>query len=471
MPTPDMNTWMVATDQSVEGLQGSVQNLLSSVASQNTWNAAQTQWNTGIEAQIAGLPAGGTDTGGGTVPVGGGGVNCLFVASSTAPTLVKARADIVCTGVNDQTTINNAIKNANNTFTTKVGQKNPQRGAVLLSEGVFNCSGAVVVPTNGFALMGTSRATVLRPSASATAFTTTGANSPAGEKGLIMAAADIIGQNASMCLIDRISINCEQWGTSAGISGVVIGLTAEPETGSTHPVTYGLPIPTNRNDQNWYISNVHVYGCKYGIYWADSNGARDFFIRDCWVGAVTKAGIYAGASDCQVQGCQVITTTAVGGIGFAVNGGNSKFWNCKASYTDIGVSVGSSRVTIANIEAQDCASGFLLNGSDDLIMTGCRVDTQVAGHKIGFDMTGCTRFSVSACEVHTRGSGTITTGVNLPSGTETGTLQMTVGQTGITTQVAKAGVAVTASSALPKGMITMIAREGAGNLFSAGTTA
>lgn len=69
-------------------------------------------------------------------PVFGGGFG-IKVAASNALDKSRAVADYLCDGVDDQVEINNAISNLPSTG-----------GTVELSEGVFECSGALVIPSN-----------------------------------------------------------------------------------------------------------------------------------------------------------------------------------------------------------------------------------------------------------------------------------------------------------------------------------
>lgn len=428
-------------------------------------------WMGSVEDRLDVLEAGGGGGGGGST--GGGGIGSLFIASPTASDGAKRRIDaaggVVLDSDDDAAeVVNEAAADVDNQYETRVGQDNPQYGSVVLSEGVFNCKRPFLMLGRGYTLLGSGPGTVLRPSVSASSFDVSGAEVVNGKKALVMASSSTVGQNASMCQIADLSINAEQWGDDSALSGIAINLTEVPVSGSTSPDVFGLPIPTNKNDQNWTIRNVRVYGVEMGIGWTDTDGARDFFIRDCWVGAFSRYGIYVGASDSQVQGCQAITQTDAGGVGFHLGGGNTKFWNSKASYTDVGVALAAGRIKVENVESQDCTIGFDGNGSDDATLVGCDADTQESG-SIGFDLDGCEDVNVAGCKVFTRGDGTWSTGVNLPTGS--GSVSMNVGEAGINKQVTVNGTEINRSVDLPDDLIVRISRRGTGNLVSDGNVA
>lgn len=85
---------------------------------------------------------------------GGGKGGSLTVAASDAPAVIKARADYVCTGTNDEVQINNALA---------AGL------AIALTEGTFILSAPVVISRDNAALTGAGFATVIKPAAGFTA--------------------------------------------------------------------------------------------------------------------------------------------------------------------------------------------------------------------------------------------------------------------------------------------------------------
>lgn len=79
---------------------------------------------------------------------GGGGAPTVVVAASDAADLSKSKADFVCSGTNDQDTINQAISTLSN------------GGRVLLTEGTYNVTDSLF-GNSGVVLQGLGRATVI----------------------------------------------------------------------------------------------------------------------------------------------------------------------------------------------------------------------------------------------------------------------------------------------------------------------
>ena len=423
---------------------------------------------------------------------------CLFIASSTAPTYVKDRADIVCTGTADQITINEAVYAASNQYytsdsstdweatgTTNTRQTNIQYGSVQLSEGIFNLTGPIVVPARAFTLRGVGMGTVLFNAMNTTGsdflITNTGTGVPAAvsdgsNKGMIMLASGTSGDNATGCQIRDLFICCDQgrYQGDTPANNQLSGIFWYDNAAGGEPSVWGFPGNATNADAAHHFCNIRVIDCKYGIYFTSTNGLRETYIQECRVACFSHAGIYTSASDCRVMDSICIRSTHPSGVGFRMNAGNAVYNNCKASYVmgwqdntggttnTVGfLTEGGGRIALYGCDAQDCYNGFRITIAD-VLMSTCRADTQEIS-SIGIDLSSAgSLLDVTNININERGTGGWATGINLPSNSVYGRVHAAVGVLdqipGV--QVRKQGVAVTSSASLPTLMDCSIIRSG-----------
>jgi hypothetical protein len=456
-----------------------------------------------LQADIAGL-------GGGAGAPGKTNQPTLFIASSTAPQYIKDRADFVCDGTDDQRTINEAVYAAGNQYKTSDAntdwysapalnnaQTNTQSGSVKLSEGIFNLSGPIVVPSRGFCLQGAAgwASILFCQLPSAFDITDTGTGVPdgwdggTGEKAMIMFANDANGSNTVLTQIRDININCNgQTGSSWSVSGIYYYDT----TGAGDYHTYGQPIPNNTGDGRHLFERVRISHCKSGIYWTSTSAQRGVAVVECQVFNFYKDAYYASASDGKFFGCTantLIAGTPNPGAGFRLNSGNVVLVHCSASYVRNTASgtpstsgtgfqyEGSSRSGLIACVAQDCNNGFDFNGLDALMLVGLRADTQegsTAG--IGFDFGSCDQTIAQGiiCQVRSNGyhGGA---GIQIDSSTaHEGMLDAYVGATSAGTNLGlggnqvqnESGTLISTSTDLPTGITYRIARQDTSTLVS-----
>lgn len=426
----------------------------------------------------------------------------LFIASSTAPSYVKDRADIVCTGTADQITINEAIYASNNQYytsdsstdweatgTTNTRQTNVQYGSVQLSEGIYNLTGPIVVPARAFSLRGAGMGTVLFNAMNTTGsdfdITNTGtgvpdANSDGSNKGMIMLASGTTADNATGCQITDMFISCDQgrYQGDTPANNTLSGIFWYDNAAGGEPSVWGFPGNATNADAAHHFRNVRIIDCKYGIYFTSTNGLRETYIQECRVACFSHAGIYTSASDCRVMDTICIRSTHPSGVGYRMNAGNAVYNNCKASYVmgwqdntggtsnTVGfLTEGGGRIALYGCDAQDCYNGFRITVSD-VLMTCCRADTQETS-STAFDLSSAgSLLDVTNININQRNSGTWAVGLNLPGNTVYGRVHAGVGAlTG--DEVRKSGVAVTSSASLPTLMDCSIIRSGTTALIRA----
>lgn len=252
----------------------------------------------------------------------------VLVAASNAPQAMQDVADYVCTGGNDQNTINEAINSQSN-----LG------GVVTLSPGSFNCSGAVKVRTR-VALTGSGRASVLRAS-----------NSWSG--GMIEAATT----NTNKVTISDLALD----GEYKDVAGILLNVTTKSGFDDGSP------------DAAIYITDVYIHAVRSdGLHMTGLHN-RGFCVTRVRVWDAGGHGFVFSSPDGFVHQCE---TGSSGGDGFRITKGNSRFTNCKSWFSDgSGYHIAGVRNEFSACEAQDNEQHGFYIASGQVSLTSCHADS------------------------------------------------------------------------------------------------
>lgn len=391
-----------------------------------------------------------TPSGGG----GPGGGGALLVASVEAPDSIKDRADYVCDGVDDQATLQAAW---NASVTTGAGTP---YGAIEVSHGRFNLSGALYVPGRGCSLFGQGAGSELRiDAASAAAFDASGGQGSA--KALIMFGTGAESQNAQGVMIGRLGLNCAFWNGSSwvarGVGGIVLDQTNGGSTSGSSYGTYGWPNGPTDGDTYHRVTDLYYWYVTYGVRFVGgaSTNTRGNNVVNCRGARVSIAGYSSdSASDCHFSQCHVIGSIASNAVGFLGGGGSTRFTGCKAAYFmdtgSYGFDLSSTRISAGDCESQDNLNGVRVGGADARI-TGMRVETQESPCDVAFALQGNNAI-VSGLYIHTRNTGTWARGLQFDSTTDDHFVDALIDPTGITTAVSvNTGANITDPANLPRG--------------------
>lgn len=408
-----------------------------------------------------GQPSGGTGT-------GGKGPSHISIAAVNSPSLVKARADYQCDGINDADIINNAIRNANNQISGGTGGN--KFGSIVLADGVYLLNKPILIPGKGFTISGQGRGTVLLKASS---FTNGGqGTTPA----LIKMDTSVAAQKSSGITIRNMTLCGRHFGnlgSGAPSGSPIAGIWLDIAGPTNERELFGLPHYLASGDNSSVIENCLVFDTTTGIYWTSTNGARGVQVKDTEVLTFQAggSGIHISASDAKVSNCTAAGAQGANSIGFNINGGNSLLIFCKAFYMTgsggIGFNVSSSRVSVTGCEAQDNNTGFKVAASQSKL-SSCRVDNQVAGMNTGIDLQPGSKMMVNSTYIQCRNEGTYLRGINL-NDTSQGVVDVIVDPAGITTAVTKGTgfTAVTTNAGLPTALEATIVRMGQTTLRNA----
>lgn len=363
---------------------------------------------------------------------GGSGVGAMqvTVAASNSPTAIQDRADYVCTGTDDQTTINNILGTGPSPVAT--WELDTYRNiSIQFADGDYSLSGPILIPNRGIELRGSSKLT--RFFKQSGTFTNAGQGSLSA---LFKTSTAAEGYSSALVSIRNMSLDCN----SASISGIVIDLDGATPDNDNSP--YGEPA-TSPDAYNTF-ADLYIYDCDYGIYIAGASGKpRNNFIHNNSIRGVAIAGISgSGSSDNVISNNMVQTGSASGAIGIQTPGGSSVIVNNKCAYFPLtsgtagtGYKLSSSRAFLSGNESQDNNVGYDIT-SQDCVITGCKVDTQVNPCDVGFmARVGSGGFlQLVGCSVFTRDTGTLTHGIRFR---HNGLVQATalIDPTGITAPV------------------------------------
>lgn len=316
-------------------------------------------------------------------PTTGDFVPMLTIAASDSTVYARQAADVVLSASTPGAEINAAIAAASNQWGS------PTRlGPVQLAEGTYRLETTILIPNRGFWLNGSGHNTVLATRIAG--FTGGGRAGAVAQNALISNANTAAGTNAPLITISNLFMNggSNEVGIVNTTSGIYLDYTSGTDSianwGSV--ATYGEPHTSNNNDLFHRIHNVSISDCRYGVRVVGASGPT---VRANHFSDITVANYRFDAfgietsSDNVLWGCKAISDYggADTSAGFNINGGNTRINQCKSAYsakrTDSkGFWVRSSRASLTNLEAQDCANGVVVD-SDELLMSGVRIDTQI----------------------------------------------------------------------------------------------
>ncbi len=271
----------------------------------------------------------------------GAGAGSTLVASSTAPDKVAKAADFVCQGYNDQQVINDAVNS--------LGSRG---GAVRLSRGVFNVTGAIRLKRR-VNLVGEGRATILRANGQWNAYdgTAPGAVIEPKNNGI-----------DKTCIMD-LAVDGNRSG-GANARGIYYRIT------SANRFDEG-PDPTHM------FSHVYVYNTNsHGIHLAGSRmrATKLSCVRVYDAGGQSPAnGFRIECPDGSYHQCE---TGSASGDGFFIAGTNNRFTNCKSWYSDgNGFFIKTPRNQFAACDSQDNEKhGYYINSGPNSLV-GCHADS------------------------------------------------------------------------------------------------
>lgn len=317
----------------------------------------------------------------------------VFVASAYSSAAIKARADYVCDGVDDEVEINQAIADI-------PASGNGRGGKIELSGGIFNISNPILINKHGVTLEGAGvgdKPTSATPSTGTMIVITSGAtgldNSYAirvGPVGTSPSARPSYGVR-----LINFSINGEGRGTN--VSGihfrVVRGLIQAVDVHNLPGYgihVQGIPAAENGTGSDWAtydceISHCKVFQCgKAGIF-AGGNRAEDGRIDNCTCfhnGDVAFSPIPADAHGIHLSGSswQISNTHCYSnkGRGILIDTGNArtKLSNCKVEHnlTNIYVMGSGTQIIGCNIKGSASAGntdGIMIDAATGTIISGC----------------------------------------------------------------------------------------------------
>jgi len=285
----------------------------------------------------------------------------ITVASSEMSASVQAACDYSCNGTNDQTQINNALKQAsriNDGFAGGEGWI-----GVQLVGGTFHigANGTPIQMYPNTTLSGYGRGTLLYPKFTA---------------GYTGGCIEQINANLHGAVVRDLSIaNPGSGGVVFPGSGIKWVLN---DTGSTYEIG-------SANDNYNRIQNVTVIKPqKKGIH---CNGGREVQIsHSTFINTIEEGVLLENHSDAKVIYC-VATGTDGTAPGFSLASGNIKIGDCKVFYrgnkasggsAQHGFSITGSRASVSNCEAQDNGGWGFYVTSTDVTMSGCSADSNSA---------------------------------------------------------------------------------------------
>lgn len=267
------------------------------------------------------------------------------IAASTSPASVKAAADYVCDGTDDQLVINQALND-------NIGNGS---GGVQLVGGIYFISGPILVgraqTINGIGML-----TELR----ASAFT-----------GYVIEGKTL---DVNMITVSNLFINA-QYNANVGGIKILNDNTSFPTSGT------GADRPGTNPDSVHWIHHVYVRAPgQHGIYLGTPSGgtgnSRGNKVHSCRVTVAGGDGVHLdAASDSFLMDILCTTNDGNGGYGFFFGGGSTKAVMCKTAYTNLdGFRIQSSRAQLTGCSAQDSGGhGYYI--ANDAHLTGCQADS------------------------------------------------------------------------------------------------
>ena len=308
------------------------------------------------------------------------GIQSILVAAADAPEPLRNVAHYLCDGLDDQIEINQAIHDLG-----LVG------GLVQLSEGTFQCSGAIRLNAR-IALFGKGRATVLK------AFGTWSAFDGSSPGALIEPSSDTIEKT----MVSLLMLHGNRYGGQADVKGVYYNITSKSEF-------------EEGPDAAHYFSDLYIALTKQHGFHITGEFMRGGIINSVRVfnvgqeGESVAHGFLVECPDNFFNQCESGSST---GNGFYVDSANLHFVNCKSWFSDLsGWQIRKPRGLFSACAAQDNAQhGFYITtGPTSLV--GCHADSnswnsdEPAAEFDGFHIPWGNRIQLIGCSAYDKNEG------------------------------------------------------------------
>lgn len=306
--------------------------------------------------------------------------SAILVAAANAPARQQAQANYVCDGNSDQVEINQALADLG-----AVG------GQVLLSQGTFNCTGAVQMRRRTF-LLGQGRATSLKAIGTWTAFDNL------AQGALIEPLDDGIDKTT----VASLTLDGNRW-SGADIHGIYYNITRKDEfdegSDAAHRFTDIYIMETRQH-------GVYLKGAKMR-----ANALTRVRVYNVGTEGATPVahGFYIDCPDSFYTQCESGSSS---GCGFWIAGANNRFTNCKSWYSDLsGFRIAGVRCQYAACEAQDNAEHGFYVGSGPNSFVACHADSNSwdtaspAAAFDGFHIPWGTRIQLIGCSAYDKDEG------------------------------------------------------------------
>ena len=267
----------------------------------------------------------------------------FLIAASDAPSSVKATAQYLCTGNNDQVVINQVIN-----------ELGPTGGNIQLSEGTFFCTGAVRLNPNT-TLLGKGRATILKAESSWAAFDGT-------PQGALIEPAQ---SDTDRTFVGFLAINGNRF-EGPDVKGIYFNITSNAGF-SEGP------------DAAHYFTDIYIYETERHAFHLTGSRMRGNQITRVRIynpgdeGHTVSHGFYIDCPDSFYSQCECGAST---GSGFYIEGANNRFTNCKSWFSELsGWQILAPRNQFAACEAQDNQQhGFYITTGPNSF-TACHADS------------------------------------------------------------------------------------------------
>lgn len=377
----------------------------------------------------------------------------LTVGSNELPAAAKSLCDYVCDGVDDQVQINQALQRASRPADGFGGEG--YIGVALVGPRFYvannNTTPILMYPSTH--LTGAGQGTLITPQWSSTTST----------RGCI----ELLNSNVAHTRVSNLTIGTHN-GSKFNGYGIFYTQNGNADT---------YEIKTANDPFNFIDSVTVAFSRRSGFFvTGTAGGARETQIFHCVAWACDERGFYIDSSDCQISDCRA--TNGGNFARFQLAGGNVKMANCKAYFSGLGAGAGgtsadgfqvtSSRIAIANCDAQDNGRwGFVISGQDvtatNLVADSNARLTSAGG---GFSISG--RGVYEGIHAHNRTQNAITQNNGIVF---SGTPKIYItGRVGLDQLISGPGVAV--SGALAANSYARIIRDGSGadlqTLYSVG---
>jgi hypothetical protein len=304
----------------------------------------------------------GVVTGGITTTNASPSIPFLTVASSLMSPEVQNACNYVCDGTNDQFQINNALEKASR---INDGFPNAEGWAAVVLVGDYFLVGNPITMYPSTKLMGGGDGTLIQS-----------AYASGDTRGIIELKNTLVAR----CTVSDLSLGSSDGNTFNG-SGIKFDMTGDL-------AGYNYDFPTG-GDSYIKIHRVSIYNpTERGIWLIDGREAQ---IDNIHIQNARKQGLFIdGHSDSKTTRV-VANGTAGTEAGIEITGGNGQISDCKVFYRgnkntgttptgtpQHGFKINTSRMTIADCQAQDNGGyGFYIQGSDHS-MTNCMADSNSA---------------------------------------------------------------------------------------------